>query len=168
MYWCIWEAFGRECGYRTSTVHQERGKCACCIRMTSQWAWWRLRSPTSRLFTQPFIRARIKENIKDPRHWPLCGEFTGDRWIPRRGPVNSPHKWPVTRKLFPFDDVIMDLARTHCNIVTSSHIGWVHTTKGSLQITFVFERGHCKMRRSETYQSVNEVIPIILAQNNWD
>ena len=25
-----------------------------------------------------------------------------------RGPVNSPHKWPVTRKMFPFDDVIVD------------------------------------------------------------
>ena len=24
-----------------------------------------------------------------------------------REPVNSPHKWPVTRKMFPFDDVIM-------------------------------------------------------------
>ena len=24
-----------------------------------------------------------------------------------RGPVNSPHKWPVTRKMFPFGDVIM-------------------------------------------------------------
>ena len=24
-----------------------------------------------------------------------------------RGPVNSPHKWPVTRKMFPFVDVIM-------------------------------------------------------------
>ena len=24
-----------------------------------------------------------------------------------RGPVNFPHKWPVTRKIFPFDDVIM-------------------------------------------------------------
>ena len=24
-----------------------------------------------------------------------------------RGPENSPHKWPVTRKMFPFDDVIM-------------------------------------------------------------
>ena len=24
-----------------------------------------------------------------------------------RGPVNSPHKWPVTRKIFPFDDVTM-------------------------------------------------------------
>ena len=28
-------------------------------------------------------------------------------WGIRRGPVNSPHKWPVTRKMFPFDDVIM-------------------------------------------------------------
>ena len=26
------------------------------------------------------------------------------------GPVNSPHKWPVTRKMFPFDDVIMTLS----------------------------------------------------------
>ena len=25
-----------------------------------------------------------------------------------RGPVNSLHKWPVTRKMFPFDDVIME------------------------------------------------------------
>ena len=24
-----------------------------------------------------------------------------------RGQVNSPHKWPVTRKIFPFNDVIM-------------------------------------------------------------
>ena len=29
------------------------------------------------------------------------------RGIHRR-PVNSPHKWPVTRKIFPFDDVIMN------------------------------------------------------------
>ena len=35
------------------------------------------------MFTQPFIQTQIKENIKAPRHWPLCGEFTGDRWIPR-------------------------------------------------------------------------------------
>ena len=26
-----------------------------------------------------------------------------------RGPVNSPHKWPVTRKMLPFDDVIVKL-----------------------------------------------------------
>ena len=29
------------------------------------------------------------------------------RWI-HRWPVNSPHKGPVTRKMFPFDDVIMN------------------------------------------------------------
>ena len=28
-------------------------------------------------------------------------------WGIHRGPGNSPHKWPVTRKMFPFDDVIM-------------------------------------------------------------
>ena len=44
---------------------------------------WRLKSTASRLFTQPFIQTQIKENTKAPRHWPLCGEFTGDRWIPR-------------------------------------------------------------------------------------
>ena len=28
-------------------------------------------------------------------------------WGIHRWPVNSPHKWPETRKMFPFDDVIM-------------------------------------------------------------
>ena len=28
-------------------------------------------------------------------------------WGIHRWPVNSPHKWPVTRKMSPFDDVIM-------------------------------------------------------------
>ena len=57
-------------------------------------------SPASLLFTQPLIVAQIKENLKTLRHWPMCGEFTGGRWIPRK-------KWPVTGKMFPFDDVIM-------------------------------------------------------------
>ena len=43
---------------------------------------WRLKSPAYRLFAQPFGQARIKENIKAPRHWPLWGESTGDWWIP--------------------------------------------------------------------------------------
>ena len=79
------------------------------ITMTSQWARWRLKSPAPPLFAQPFIRAQIKENIKAPRHRPLCGEFTG-------GPVNSPHKWPVTRKMLPFDDVIMNALNIHLAI----------------------------------------------------
>ena len=53
------------------------------ITVTSQWARWRLKSPASLLFTWPFIQTQIKENFKAPRHWPLCGKFAGDRWIPR-------------------------------------------------------------------------------------
>ena len=52
------------------------------ITVTSSWARWRLKSPASRLSTQPFIQAQINENTKAPRHSPSCGEFTGDRWIP--------------------------------------------------------------------------------------
>ena len=29
-------------------------------------------------------------------------------WGSHRGPVNSPHKGPVARKMVPFDDVIMN------------------------------------------------------------
>ena len=34
------------------------------------------------IFAQPCVQAQIKKNIKAPRHWPLLGESTGDRWIP--------------------------------------------------------------------------------------
>ena len=34
-------------------------------------------------------------------------------WGIHRGPVNSPHKWPVTRKMFPFDDVIMTFVEVY-------------------------------------------------------
>ena len=51
------------------------------ITLTWQWARLRLKSPASPLFTQPYILAQINENIKVPCHWPLCGEFTGHRWI---------------------------------------------------------------------------------------
>ena len=50
--------------------------------VTSYWVRWRLKSPATPLFTHPFIQAKLKENIKAPRPWPLCGEFTGDWWIP--------------------------------------------------------------------------------------
>ena len=38
---------------------------------------------TGVFFTQRFVRAQIKENVKAPRHWPFLGESTSDRWIPR-------------------------------------------------------------------------------------
>ena len=70
------------------------------ITVTSYWVQWRLKSSASLLFTQPFIQAQIKENIRAPHRWPLCRELTNDRWIPRTNGT-------ITRKMFPFDDVIM-------------------------------------------------------------
>ena len=34
------------------------------------------------VYSNMCVQAQIKENIKVPRHWALCGEFTGDRSIP--------------------------------------------------------------------------------------
>ena len=52
------------------------------ITVTLQRARYGLKTPASPLFTQPFIQAQTKENIKVPSHWPSWGEFTGGRWIP--------------------------------------------------------------------------------------
>ena len=35
------------------------------------------------VYSSVYSVADKKKNIKFPRHWPLCREFTGDRWIPR-------------------------------------------------------------------------------------
>ena len=39
-----------------------------------------------------------------------CSASLAFVWGIHRWPVNSPHKWPATRKMFPFDDVIMNFA----------------------------------------------------------
>ena len=38
-----------------------------------------------------------------------------------RGPLNSSHKWPVTRKLFPSDDVIMTGNSSFSNVLDGLH-----------------------------------------------
>ena len=69
------------------------------------WVRWHLKSPASGLFTQPFINQ--------------SSASLAFVWGIHRGPVNSPHKWPVRRKMFPFDDVIMT---TFINSHTSTDI----------------------------------------------
>ena len=124
------------------------------ITETSKWAWWRLKSPASRLFTQSFAQAdqRKHQNFASlafvrgghrrpvTLHW-RHNDQDGvsnhqphgcllNRLFRRRskktsklrvtglcvgnspGPVNSPQKGPVTRKMFPFDDVIMNFSHT--------------------------------------------------------
>ena len=56
---------------------------------------WRFKSPASRLFTQGADQRKHQTPV-----------LTFVRGI-HRWPANSPHKGPVTRKMSPFDDVIM-------------------------------------------------------------
>ena len=72
------------------------------ITMTSQWARWRLKSPASPLFTRLFGR-RSKKTSKL--------RVTSSIWGIHRGPADSPHKWPVTRKMRQFDDVTKPIIR---------------------------------------------------------
>ena len=48
------------------------------------------------------------------------------------GPVNSPHKWPVTRKMFPFYDVIM------LNLKDIGHIIRYPTTTNTTKRYYIY------------------------------
>ena len=80
--------------------------------VTSQITW-------SRLFTQPFVRTQIKKNHQRSVSLAFVREI--HRW-----PVISPHKGPVTRKMFPFNDVIMI-------IIIAQHAGWDCNIRISLE-----------------------------------
>ena len=89
-------------------------KLISSITVTSYLARWLLKSPTFRLFTQPFVQGQIKENQSSASMAFVRGIH---RW-----PMNSPHKGPVTRKIFPFNDVIMESCTgfrlfLHCFVV---------------------------------------------------
>ena len=47
------------------------------------------KSPASWLFTQSFIQTQIKENIKVPRHWSLCGDSPGTGEFPAQMASNA-------------------------------------------------------------------------------
>ena len=57
-------------------------------------------------------------------------------WGIHRGPVNSPHKWPVTRNLFPFDDVIMNPTNIE---IPSGEIKKILTHSGRDKMAAIFQ-----------------------------
>ena len=63
-------------------------------------------SPTASQITSLTIVFSTVYSDADQRKHQSSASLAFVRGI-HRGPVNSPHKWPVTRKMFPFDDVIM-------------------------------------------------------------
>ena len=66
-----------------------------------------------------FIQAQIKENIKAPRHWPLCGELTGDRWIPEQMASNAEN---ISIWIRHHDDKGLYQTWLHCDV----DLTWIH------------------------------------------
>ena len=82
-------------------------------------------------------------------------------WGIHRGPVNSPHIWPVTRKMFPFDDVIMRHGYITCirNTWLYKHIKATHNKLCAwltchtlfiqiFRISFIYLRVRCLIVKS--------------------
>ena len=69
-----------------------------------------------------------------------------------RGPVNSPHIGPVTRKMFPFDDVIMLYEYLHtlrlflCKISLLMNTVWTHSTDWTFWIPIVMLQDFMRLR----------------------
>ena len=112
-HWCWWLGDKRSHGIRfhcidlviTFRPQQQQGQ----IVEPSQWCY--NRSDVSQITGFSIDCSTVcsvadQRNIKALRHWPFV------RGI-HRSPVDSPHKWPVTRKMFPLDDVIMAFVCLH-------------------------------------------------------
>ena len=67
-----------------------------------------------RLFTQPFIQAQIKENIKTPRHWPLCREFTGEFPAQRASNAENVSIWWRHHAIFESGGSVGEMADRLC------------------------------------------------------
>ena len=60
-------------------------------------------------------------------------------WGIHRWPVNSPHKWPVTRKMFPFDDVIMRICGSTYDAFSTLNYVWDFTIQyGVVTKSYIF------------------------------
>ena len=77
------------------------------IKTPFVWALlWRHNGHNSVSNHQPYdclLRRLFRRRSKQTSKLRVTGLCAGNS----PGPVNFPHKWPVTRKMFPFDDVIM-------------------------------------------------------------
>ena len=68
------------------------------------WAPWCLKSTAAQMFVEQVVQT-IKGNIKAPSYWPFVRGI--HQWM-----VDSPHKGPVTQKVFPLYDAVLHIFQT--------------------------------------------------------
>ena len=76
-----------------------------CIRIGMHYSDVRLGSLASQITSLTIVYSTVYSDADQRKHQ-SSASLVFVREI-HRGPVNSPHKLPVTRKMFPFDDVLM-------------------------------------------------------------
>ena len=79
-------------------------------------------------------------------------------WGIHRGPVNSPHKWPVTRKMFPFDGVII-----HNSYINYWHALLVQVLKSYMDILSTNEKVSLLIKvncESDTFKNKRQNVKI--------
>ena len=79
------------------------------ITVTSQWA------RASQITSLTVVYSTVYSNADQRKH--QSSASLAFEWGIHRGPVNSLHKWPVTRKMFPFDDVIFTYSPSNSHTV---------------------------------------------------
>ena len=99
------------CVTRPQWVKLHRFLCVRTVAVTLRWRHNGHDSVSNHMpqdcLLKRLFRRRSKKTSK-LRVIVLCvGNSPVPPWGIHRGPVNSPHKWPVTLKMFPFHDVIL-------------------------------------------------------------
>ena len=112
-----------------------------CFTCTLTSLWWRHNDHDSVSNHQPhecLLNRLFRRRSKKTSRLRVTGLCVGNS----PGPVNSPHKGPVTRKMFPFDDVIMIVWLSQChwcnfvkNIFVELHYSGVIMSAMASQIT---------------------------------
>ena len=110
--------------------------------------WWRHNDHDSVSNHQPhecLLNRLFRRRSKKTSKLRVTGLCVGNS----PGPVNSPHKGPVTRKMFPFDDVIMFCGDLHWGPFQSrfrpatEHLVCVHPNFDKMFATQLCCRGMC-------------------------
>ena len=99
----------RYCGINPSNLNHTL-KLGSCWKFTNMYAYCHygdviMSVIASQITSLAIVYSTIYSGA-DQRNHQTSASLAFVRGI-HRGPVNSPHKWPVTRKMFPFDDVMM-------------------------------------------------------------
>ena len=73
-----------------------------------------------------------------------CSASLAFVWWIHRWPVNSQHKWPVTQKMFPFNDVFMERIDNHISGI-SPYITRATLSRRTLCLLGISENGSCQI-----------------------